>query len=475
MAFTGQDHKIPAAGATWPLAVLIAIVISALPLSASPAQAQQSWAATPESSSADQLDSLWPRLSPKQQFTALEQLLHAGQFATAGRVLAASHYDFPGDRAIARFYSGIVARGDGREREAVAIFREVLAEHPEFTRVRLELAQTLFAINEDDSARHNFELVLGGAAANPGLQNTVRSYINAIDGRKHWDLTTFLTIAPSTNINQGSTAAPVLINGVPFTPDNVEKSGVGVYSGFQAGYRLPIGEGLDMVLAAGAQGKRYHERALNDTLVNASIGPKWRFDRGSLGLYATIDHRWSDDANYATTYGGLLSGSYAVTAADSISADLGYSLRRFDTDWHGADLSYQDGRVLSASGRFEHHFDSSSYLRVLGNVAQERTGFARLDSDSFGGGAGIYKEFPWGFSLYLQGMHTKSFFQGDYPVFGIPRADQRTDVSVHITKRDFEIFGFAPMLQYTYTHNDSNIPLTVYDAQGVALTLTNQF
>jgi hypothetical protein len=46
---------------------------------------------------------------------------------------------------------------------------------------------------------------------------------------------------------------------------------------------------------------------------------------------------------------------------------------------------------------------------------------------------------------------------------------------LNLTKRDLVIFGPAPQLQYTFTHNDSNIPLHVYDAHGLALTLTRRF
>ncbi len=266
-----------------------------------------------------------------------------------------------------------------------------------------------------------------------------------------------------------------MIGGLPYTPDNVEKSGVGVYGGVQAGYRLALGDSLDLVTTAGVQGKRYRERELNDTLVNASIGAKWRFDRGSLGLYATLDHRWLDEADYATNFGGLLSFSYGLSVADTVSADLSCTWRRFETDFHGADMSYQDGRSCSASGRLEHRFDSSTYLRLLGALSQDRTGRAHLDNDSWSAGAGVYKEFPWGISLYLQGLYTDTRYRGLYPVFAVPRADHRTDASVNLTKRDFELFGFAPMLQYTYTHNDSNIPLQDFDANGLSLTLTNRF
>ena len=44
-----------------------------------------------------------------------------------------------------------------------------------------------------------------------------------------------------------------------------------------------------------------------------------------------------------------------------------------------------------------------------------------------------------------------------------------------ITKRDWKIFDLAPSLQYTYTHQDSNVDFTAFDAHGVSFTLTKKF
>ncbi len=462
-------------------ALLLTVAVLTMGI-AQPAQAQQAQkappaAAQPNTYTIDQVQSLWPSLTPKQQFLTIEQLLQGGQFDVAGRLLESSKYAHSGDQAIKRFYQGMVARGQGRNADAVAIFREVLANHPEFTRVRLELAHTLYVVNEDEGARHNFDLVLGGASANPGLESVVRNYINAIEGRRRWDFTAFLTIAPSTNVNQGATERTVAVNGLPFqlSDRNIKKSGVGVVGGFQAGYRHPLTGQLDLIVTGGAQAKRYKDDEFNDTLVNGSIGPKYRFNGGFVGAYATFDHRWLADTEYALSFGGLVSAGMSLSAADLMFADAGCSARRFNDNWNATNLTYQDGHLCFASARFDHHFDSLTYMRVLGTLGQEETGRQHLDNSSKAIGVGVYREFPLGLSLYTQGLYTETSFDGLYPGFTQKRHDDRYDLSFNLTKRDFAIFGLAPMLQYTYTINDSSIPLHDYTAHSGALTLTKRF
>jgi outer membrane protein len=44
-----------------------------------------------------------------------------------------------------------------------------------------------------------------------------------------------------------------------------------------------------------------------------------------------------------------------------------------------------------------------------------------------------------------------------------------------LTKRDLNIFGFAPSLEYTYTDNISNISLFDYDSHAIDFRLTKDF
>jgi Surface lipoprotein assembly modifier len=44
-----------------------------------------------------------------------------------------------------------------------------------------------------------------------------------------------------------------------------------------------------------------------------------------------------------------------------------------------------------------------------------------------------------------------------------------------LTKRDFEIPGLAPQLEYTYSKAWSNTPFDSFEAHGASVTLTKQF
>lgn len=428
-------------------------------------------------SSLQQVEASWPRLDGRQRASILDQLITASRYEEANHLIAKTSPAGDDERQFLRFYQGLILKAQGRHSEAIATFREILAARPNFSRVRLELAQSLYLTEEDEGARHHFELMLGGSASNSTLANTVSSYIAAIDSRRRWDFSTYITLAPSSNLNQGSESNVVYVNGLPFILDdaNRKKSGIGLSGGFQGSYRQPVTDRLDVILSGGAQGKRYNDDDFNEALVNVSVGPRYRFDWGLVGLYATADQSWYADEEYATSWGGLLSSSIRLSAQDIVYADLACSRRDFADDWFGVDLNYQDGHTCSATGRWDHHFDTSTYGRVLTGGGRERTGRDHLDNESMFAGVGLHRELPWGISIYGQALYTLRNYDGLSPTATEARADDRFDASLFLTKRDWEMFGFAPMLQYNYTLNESNIAFHDYDAHGVNLTLTKRY
>lgn len=91
------------------------------------------------------------------------------------------------------------------------------------------------------------------------------------------------------------------------------------------------------------------------------------------------------------------------------------------------------------------------------------------------GGLAAYHEFGYGLTLYTEGRLRRSIYDGDYPFMDEPRDDVRLDIRATLTKRDFEIWGLAPQLEYTYSKARSNTPFDSFEAHGASLTLTKQF
>jgi len=66
-------------------------------------------------------------------------------------------------------------------------------------------------------------------------------------------------------------------------------------------------------------------------------------------------------------------------------------------------------------------------------------------------------------------------YQAVDPLFGVRRADRQYFVKLSVYKRDLTIFGFAPVVSYSYTTNQSNESLSKFDRNQFQLGFTRQF
>lgn len=424
-----------------------------------------------------ELEARWPRLPIHDQLSAVEQLLKQGESDAAERLLGRIAPGSKIEAAKMLFYRGAIHKARGRLADAAALYRQLLADNPEFARVRLELAHTLFLAGEDDGAKHHFDLLLGSSITQPQVAEAARSFINTIDGRRRWSFSAHASLAPSTNLNQGSDTRVVIVNGLPLTiaERNRAKSGIGVIAGLQAGYALPITDQVDLISSAGASIKRYETNYFNESFATLSFGPRWRTGWGSLGLYGLVEQRWLADNYYSGAYGAMVSAILRVGGRDTLAGDLVCQHRLYDRDWLGSNLGYQDGNACSITARYERPIDTQTVLRLIGGAGAERTGLRHLDNEYVQAGVGLYRELPFATTIYLQGLHRFTRYGADYPGFAEARADHRTDLTLSLTKRDLVVMGFAPTLQYTYTLNSSSIPLHDFDAHGVNLNFTRRY
>ena len=170
-----------------------------------------------------------------------------------------------------------------------------------------------------------------------------------------------------------------------------------------------------------------------------------------------------------TSFGPRLSFAHRITERDQLSTGLTYEWRNYSTG------STYNGNALTISAIFTHALDSSSnvaFIMGYDSVVQQNA-----FNSYYGGtiGFGFYKELPRGFTAQGQGTAHLANFYDVNPFALVTRADQNLTGSLTLTKRDWNIAGFAPSLNYTYTRNFSNISLYDFDSHSVDLRLTKDF
>lgn len=413
--------------------------------------------------------------SPEPQRVRLLILLSkTGQHELAAQLLA----DYPLQDQFANnrtlYIEGLILKARKDYTGAATKFRAALADDPKLTLVRSELAQTLVILEQDDSAMHHLKL-LAADAPNEQSAADVRAFIDQVDERRPYKLNGYVSLAPSTNVNNGSNHqnvySPFFQSNVSIDKSSQKTSGFGAATGANIAYSKRLGNNFTFVAGANGEARVYTDHDFNSYGLSQSAELRYMLERGYLGLGGVASQSLKNDEiglSYLA-YGPRLSARYNVTAKDSVSSSIVHEWRDY------TDSNSNDGTAILFNAAWSHAIDSSFNITVFGGFDRVDVETAQFSFDTYSGGLNIYKELPLGITTSLNGEVRVSDFEGYYALAGDYRDDTRMIGSATLTKRDFNILGFAPSLAYTYVNNFSNIANYDYDSHAVDFRLTKDF
>jgi hypothetical protein len=405
---------------------------------------------------------------------AIEAMYHRGQWREGYAAADPSRFISDEGKLSARYLRALGLMQLGRPDLAIAELRVILAEHPRLDRVRLTLATALRATGDEEGARHHYELLLG-SELDPDLDRQIRSSLATLGADKSWSLSTYFSVIPSTNVNSGTGSDVISIGGVTFRPADGSKqqSGTGVEYGFEAGYRLPLSNDWSLIAKGGVSRRDYRGSEWDETNPAGSLGVMRNIAVGYWGAEAVVSQTWAtiDSGHRAAidSYGARLYGRFVPGSSWRFDATAEILAR----DYRYADVL--DGYRVSAQTTIDRIIDSSRFFRGLGSGVYEKAERGDLTYHDLTLGAGLFNEWSYGISTYVQASVAGRWYHGDFAFAGEPRRDLRANGLLRIAKRDFTVLGFAPYWQVSYTTNRSNVGLYEYDKFDLDLGWTRSF
>lgn len=369
------------------------------------------------------------------------------------------------------FIEGLILKARGNLTGAAKNYRAALADDPSLTLVRAELAQTLFLLQEDDSAKHHLNLLMA-EAPNESEAQGIRSFIDAIDARRPFTFNAFVSVAPSTNVNNGSSIEKVYISDTSYIePGEQKKSGIGFSAGLNAGYSHRLGNDFSLVLAGGANATIYTDGDYNVYGASQSAELRYLLTGGFLGAGLVTSENFKNDELGLSyySYGPRVSLQKALSPKDRVNLSSVYEWRSYPDD------KDSNGNALILDGAWTHAFDSSLTVSLNAGFDRITSGIDYNSYDAYSAGFSLYKELPFGITTDLYGEVRSAEFGDVFPIYNKVREDTRWTGNVRLTKRDFNLWGYAPGIEYTYIYNDSNIANYHFDSHAVEFRLSKDF
>jgi hypothetical protein len=429
---------------------------------------------------------LQPTAAQEQEFQAADDngrarilipLAKGGYHELAATLL--KRYPLAGEFSANRtlYIEGLIEQGRGNLTGAVAKYRAALADDPSLTLVRADLANALALLDEDDSAKHHLQQLMAEAKTEQEAAG-IRSFMDKLDAKRPFAFNGYVSVAPSTNINDGSSVDKVyVVDGdyegeIDIDSDSEAKSGIGLSAGASAGYHKRLGNKLALVAGAGVGGQLYRDASYNSYGSSESVEIRYLIDGGYVGLGGVSSQTFrTDELGFGyISFGPRVSAQKQITPRDRVSASVIYEWRRYP------DNADSNGTALLADANWTHALSSDANFGIF--AGYNRVNSEALDYKSYHaveGGLSLYKELPHGITIDLLGSYRFAHFDEEFFAYGDRRKDHRLRAEATLTKRDWNIYGFAPSLDYSYIYNFSNIANYQFDSHTVELKLTKDF
>lgn len=404
------------------------------------------------------------RLTPEQLLGEVQLLILAKRFDEARPMLAAlsqlSHLKFE-----TRFLSGMLLSGTGDHAGAAEQYKAILADRPNQTRVRLELARAMLAMGKTASADRQFKLAQQDDELPDDVARTIRAVRNVIRSQRAWRLNIDFGIAPDSNINNatGADTVTILWSGyqlpVTLDPQAQARSGVGQTASVSAGLRLPVAEQVSAIADLDASGNNYSDTDFDDYQLQAAAGAELRVTRDtSVSLQAVGAQRW---------YGGRLVSRQG-------GAKAGFQTRFSDRDQIGVQLDARktdalfdpayDGWQVGAYATYERAIAKTLVVSAGGFARRDWLGADAYSSAELGAIAGFGGELPLGISFGISGSVSRAVFDAPIPIFSLePRRDWRYTARATLGNRKIDLLGFSPQVSASFSRVDSSIPFYAND------------
>ena len=397
-------------------------------------------------------------------------LFRAGRIEDARKLLERARPENDEERIERLFLLGLIDARRGFPRRAARRFEAILAQRPELTRVRLELAQVYHALGRDEKARFHFEASLADKLPS-SVETAVEGFLNRIDARKRWSLSLSAAVLPESNPVKRTGREHIRIGGVPFglNPDARESSGVGYLVTTGASFSPALAADLRRVFGVSSAAKLYKQPDWNDVSLHGEIGLARLLNRGTVSGGLRLGRRWLATDPYSREFGPWMRARLHLSPVSRLEVSLSAVDRDHDSQDARNGWRFSARPVWRYALRPTTSIETSLDLELSG--ARERHHANR----TAGLGINVSHAFRGGFSISPSVSAQVRRHSGPDPLFLKTRTDRQFRIAVDILHRALQYQGFAPYAGYFLEWNRSNIPLHTYRNHGAVFGISKTF
>ena len=373
----------------------------------------------------------------------------------------------PGDMQLS-FALGMAYQSIEKHDTAIKIFRGMLRVDPYAARPRLELAYSLFALEEYDEALFHFEQ-LKAAKLPIEVKLSVERFIDQIRLTKPM-FKYEISLISNDNPNKTTSSSNIMMRGLRYSlnSDAQKQTVRGVKAVFDA--QIPLMANRHFFTGLGVEHNEYDLKSINLTVLQTVFGHKKKIG-GSL-IITKLGLMGAEYSKAPLYHGPSFSVGWTSPISTKANLTASFSLQKlqYATEYSGYDVTsknYEIG-VENSSDITLHQIFKAGHLKYPAKLT-----FNAFDESYIS--ALISKEFSRGWRAWVEfKAHYKEFY-GDDPLFGVTRKDRVNNWELGVANTDLNFAGWTPTILFSWSVGKSNIELYQYKQNTTLVTFGKVF
>ena len=367
---------------------------------------------------------------------------------------------------------GALYRHQGRQKEAIVLYQQLLERQPNLHYPRFDLAMMLYEDKRYTEAKVQLETAEPYLA--PALQVLVGQLLGTIKKSQEWQPTLNFSYESTDNVNQASDLKELVIGEATFirSDDSLPQDAHGIRYNVGATQEKNIKGNHYIYKDLDLGGVNYWDNnEYSELTLQANLGYRYKDIKQSWGLITTAEQNLLGGRLYNQNYAATLEYNRQIANQWQISGSVSHLQKRYENE---DSANYYNGNANSTAWILL--YQPRPRWLVYGGADFMRDNLAdpseSSDRQGIRGGMAFSGE---RISLRSSIRYAQRDFEEDNFFYGKKRKDDEYQFSTTLGHKKFNWKGFTPKLNYEYKKIDSNLPLYKRSSSAIYLTIDKHF
>lgn len=351
---------------------------------------------------------------------------------------------------------GALYRHQGRQKEAIALYQQLLERQPNLYYPRFDLAVMLYEDKRYAEAKVQLETAEPYLA--PTLQALVSQLLGNIKKTQQWQPTLNFSYESTDNVNQASDLKELVIGGATFirSDDSLPQDAHGLSYNVGAAQEKNIKGNHYIYKNVELGGVNYWDNSdYSELTLQANLGYRNKDIKQSWGVIAMVEQNLLGDNRYNQNYAATLEYSRPISNQWQVSGSASHIQKRYKDS---SLASFYDGHSNNTAWILLYQPKPKWLIYTGADFMRDDLADQAESSDRQGIRGGMVFSGDK-ISLRSSLRYAQRDFKEDNFYYNKIRKDDEYQFTTTIGHKNLSWHGFTPKLNYEYQKIDSNLPL----------------